>query len=122
MHLTSPRYSLQTENKKTYESPEEDARRFEIFSNNKKRIDEHNERYKKGEVTWTQGLTNFADLVSFLREVVMVKFEALVKHPINRWLFFFSDFRGIPAYAPRWPSRSGEESLNDELSHSLSFQ
>ncbi|XP_019770735.1 crustapain [Dendroctonus ponderosae] len=48
--------------KKSYEAPDEESRRFEIFQNNLKNIKEHNEKFAKGEVTYTQGVNQFADL------------------------------------------------------------
>ncbi|XP_034256094.1 uncharacterized protein LOC117654060 isoform X3 [Thrips palmi] len=52
------------EHKRQYETPEEEARRFVLFQDNKKRIDEHNEKFKRGEVSFSMGLNSFADLTS----------------------------------------------------------
>lgn len=37
---------------------------MDIFLKNKKRIDEHNAKFEKGEVTYKMNLNNFADKVS----------------------------------------------------------
>ncbi|KAE8749757.1 Cysteine peptidase inhibitor domain 1 [Frankliniella occidentalis] len=50
------------ENGRKYDTPEEEKKRFGIFKDNKKRIDEHNEKFKKGEVSFSQGLTLWADI------------------------------------------------------------
>lgn len=55
---------FQEKNNKSYSDPKEDARRLVIFQDSIKMIDAHNEKYKKGEVTWTMGLTHFADLTA----------------------------------------------------------
>ncbi|XP_026285444.1 uncharacterized protein LOC113211321 [Frankliniella occidentalis] len=52
------------ENGRKYDTPEEEKKRFGIFKDNKKRIDEHNEKFKKGEVSFSQGLTLWADITS----------------------------------------------------------
>ncbi|KAL1513362.1 hypothetical protein ABEB36_002781 [Hypothenemus hampei] len=53
-----------TEHNKNYDTPEEEAKRFKIFEENIKKIAHHNKQYQDGEVTWTQGLNQFADLTS----------------------------------------------------------
>lgn len=50
----------QTEHNKTYES-EEDAKRFEIFKVNVVRIIEHNDKFSRGEVTYSMGINQFTD-------------------------------------------------------------
>lgn len=47
---------------KTY-NDDEDAKRFEIFKDNLKMIAEHNAKYEKGEVTYTMGINQFADML-----------------------------------------------------------
>lgn len=54
--------NLQKENEKTYKSLREETVRYNIFKNNLKRIEEHNDRYAKGEETYLMGVTQFADL------------------------------------------------------------
>lgn len=51
------------EHKKNYE-PEEDTKRFEIFKTNLQRIVEHNDKYAKGEVTYSMGINQFTDKTS----------------------------------------------------------
>jgi len=51
-----------TQHSKSYDTPEEEARRLGIFKENLDKILEHNKKYEAGEVTWTQGLNQFADL------------------------------------------------------------
>ncbi|XP_036334568.1 cathepsin L-like [Rhagoletis pomonella] len=55
-------YKLQF--RKQYRSSVEDARRRVIFCNNIHMIYDHNERYKRGEVTFEMGVNQFADLTS----------------------------------------------------------
>ncbi|KAF7284639.1 hypothetical protein GWI33_021827 [Rhynchophorus ferrugineus] len=47
---------------RTYATPEEEQQRFNIFKANFDRIQEHNKKYEAGEVTYTQGINDFADL------------------------------------------------------------
>jgi hypothetical protein len=47
---------------KTYPTPEEEAKRFEIFKDNLKRIAENNERYAQGLESVKWGITLFADI------------------------------------------------------------
>lgn len=54
--------NLQTDNEKTYKSLREETVRYNIFKNNLRRIEEHNNRYAKGEETYLMGVTQFADL------------------------------------------------------------
>jgi ASC-1-like (ASCH) protein len=35
---------------------------LEIFKENVKKIDAHNEKFKTGEVSWSQGINHFTDL------------------------------------------------------------
>ncbi|XP_067633544.1 protein CTLA-2-alpha [Eurosta solidaginis] len=53
-----------SEFKKQYNSVAEEARRRSIFCNNIHMIHSHNERYKRGEVTFEMGVNQFADLSS----------------------------------------------------------
>ncbi|KAK3910901.1 Protein CTLA-2-alpha [Frankliniella fusca] len=46
---------------KNYATPEEEQKRFEIFKENEREIEEHNEQYKRGETTFLVGLTLWAD-------------------------------------------------------------
>uniref|UniRef100_A0A034WKX1 Protein CTLA-2-alpha n=1 Tax=Bactrocera dorsalis TaxID=27457 RepID=A0A034WKX1_BACDO len=50
------------EYKKQYNSNLEDAHRRIIFCKNLRMIDAHNERYKRGEVTFEMGVNQFADM------------------------------------------------------------
>ncbi|KAG5680027.1 hypothetical protein PVAND_009560 [Polypedilum vanderplanki] len=43
-------------------SDEEDPERFAIFTETLKQIEEHNEKYNKGEVSFSMGVNQFADL------------------------------------------------------------
>lgn len=53
---------FQTKHEKSYANAEEEAKRFAIFQETAKRIAEHNKRYEAGEVTYRQGINEFADL------------------------------------------------------------
>ncbi|XP_018566897.1 protein CTLA-2-alpha-like isoform X2 [Anoplophora glabripennis] len=53
--------SFKNEHGKSYEA-EEEAKRFAIFQENVKKIEEHNKKYDAGEVTYKQGINNFSDL------------------------------------------------------------
>ncbi|XP_037715284.1 protein CTLA-2-beta [Drosophila subpulchrella] len=46
---------------KSYEA-EEDQMRRELYAKSKARIDEHNQKFEKGEVTWKMGINHLADL------------------------------------------------------------
>ena len=56
---------------KQYETPAEEARRFALFQENKRRVDEHNEKFAKGEVAYSMGLNAFSDLVTFVSNGLM---------------------------------------------------
>lgn len=45
-----------------YQSPREDALRFDIWMKNKAYVDEHNAKFMAGESTFTVGMNRFADL------------------------------------------------------------
>lgn len=47
---------------KVYPNEAEDKMRFELFKKSKKLVEENNAAYKKGEVTYTLGLTPLSDL------------------------------------------------------------
>ncbi|XP_030762340.1 cathepsin L-like proteinase [Sitophilus oryzae] len=47
---------------KEYQSPEEEAFRFQIFQDNLKFIRNHNKKYEKGEVSFVLGINKYADL------------------------------------------------------------
>jgi hypothetical protein len=53
---------IQTNQGRNYESPAEEAKRFEIFKTNVKSIDEHNVKFEKGEETFKKGINRFADM------------------------------------------------------------
>lgn len=54
-------FLLQTEHNKSYTDPAEDTQRKEIFEANLALIKEHNEKYKKGEVSYELGVNQFSD-------------------------------------------------------------
>ena len=49
---------------KVYESPNEEAIRFQIFADNLKKIKLHNYLHSKGLKSYTLGINKFADMVS----------------------------------------------------------
>ncbi|CAH1101128.1 unnamed protein product [Psylliodes chrysocephalus] len=49
---------------KNYANQEEEDHRFGIFQENLKKIEEHNERFNKGDETYTLGVNKFADLTT----------------------------------------------------------
>lgn len=53
-------FSQKIEHKRTYTGAEE-AERRSIFEENRSKNIEHNEKYKRGEVTWMVGLNLFSD-------------------------------------------------------------
>ncbi|XP_037085227.1 procathepsin L-like [Pollicipes pollicipes] len=55
--------SFKQEHGKSYGSPEEENLRFSIFHSNKKMIDEHNERHRRGEHSFSLKINQFADLL-----------------------------------------------------------
>ncbi|KAB7501365.1 hypothetical protein Anas_11480 [Armadillidium nasatum] len=46
-------------------SPEEDARHYKIFKEQKKIIEEHNKKFEEGKVTYTMAINKFADMIFF---------------------------------------------------------
>lgn len=55
---------FQAEYGKSY-GPEEDAKRYEIFEENWKKISKHNKKYQRGEVSYSMGLNQFSDWIPF---------------------------------------------------------
>ncbi|XP_044745839.1 uncharacterized protein LOC123307543 [Coccinella septempunctata] len=49
---------------KKYDSPEEEARRKELFRQTAEQVEAHNALHAQGLVTYTQGINHFADLTS----------------------------------------------------------
>ncbi|RZB39320.1 Inhibitor I29 and/or Peptidase C1 domain containing protein, partial [Asbolus verrucosus] len=47
--------------KKQYATPLEEIKRFKIFQANVAEIEQHNEKYARGEVTYTKGINQFGD-------------------------------------------------------------
>ncbi|RXG61727.1 hypothetical protein Avbf_16518 [Armadillidium vulgare] len=43
-------------------SPEEEIKRHKIFNENKLMIEEHNKKFKEGEVTFTMKINKFSDM------------------------------------------------------------
>ncbi|RZC40651.1 Inhibitor I29 domain containing protein, partial [Asbolus verrucosus] len=50
--------------KKAYKSPTEEAIRYRNFEKNLKKINAHNELYRKGLVSYTLAVNQFADLAT----------------------------------------------------------
>ena len=53
--------SFKTKHDKQYETPEEEARRFELFKETYERVKKNNEDFEAGRVSFTTGLNQFAD-------------------------------------------------------------
>jgi hypothetical protein len=47
---------------KKYADDAEEQMRKQLFTTNLQKIEEHNKKYERGEVTYTQGINQFADL------------------------------------------------------------
>lgn len=47
---------------KRYDDYEEDARRFEIYKQKMYELEEHNEKYRRGELTFSVGVNQFTDM------------------------------------------------------------
>ncbi|KAI1895072.1 hypothetical protein AGOR_G00102510 [Albula goreensis] len=47
---------------KSYESPEEEAKRKKLWLQTRVMVTEHNRKYQRGMVTYTMGVNQFADL------------------------------------------------------------
>ncbi|XP_031779205.1 crustapain isoform X1 [Nasonia vitripennis] len=46
---------------KKYANPEEEQRRYKIYLDTKKKVEEHNVKYNNGEVSFSLGINHFAD-------------------------------------------------------------
>ncbi|CAH1098822.1 unnamed protein product [Psylliodes chrysocephalus] len=46
---------------KTYGQSKEEIKRYSIFQNNLRKIEDHNKKFLNGETTWEMGITRFAD-------------------------------------------------------------
>ncbi|XP_072379839.1 cathepsin L-like proteinase [Diabrotica undecimpunctata] len=53
--------SFKSTHNKVYQNVKEDAFRFEVFQKYLQKIEEHNARYEKGEVTWFMKVDRFSD-------------------------------------------------------------
>lgn len=60
--FSNQNFFIQVKHGKQYENEEEEANRFTIFKENLNKITEHNKKFETGEVSWSQGLNQFADL------------------------------------------------------------
>lgn len=47
---------------RTYKTAEEEAKRFDVFKENLKKVEEHNKKFEAGETTYTLGINDFSDL------------------------------------------------------------
>lgn len=54
----------QSEYSKTYQNETEENYRMAVFLENKNKIDEHNEQFEKGLVTYKMGLNKYSDLTA----------------------------------------------------------
>lgn len=54
---------FQVEHRKEYKSEIEEKFRMKIFMDNKNKVEKHNRRFHKGEVSFTLKLNHFADMV-----------------------------------------------------------
>nr|XP_023020438.1 crustapain-like isoform X1 [Leptinotarsa decemlineata] len=63
---------------KSYENTEEENKRFNIFLDNLRRIEEHNEKYRNGESSYQMGVNQFSDLTAeeFRRTYLMTSFPS----------------------------------------------
>lgn len=55
---------LQNIYQKSYEDGDDDNARAKIFIYNREKIDRHNARFERGEVTYRMGVNKFTDMVA----------------------------------------------------------
>jgi C1A family cysteine protease len=69
--------SFQLAHQKQYSSPGEEAKRLKIFTENLAKIEAHNVRYEKGEVTYSKAMNKFGDWTAeeFLAFVNSTRFQ-----------------------------------------------
>nr|ABS32280.1 cathepsin L protease inhibitor 2 [Diaprepes abbreviatus] len=63
---------------RNYDSSDEEAKRFNIFQQNLQSIREHNEKFERGETTFTQGINQFTDLT---KEEFKARHTGLLRRP-----------------------------------------
>lgn len=90
-------------NSKEYRNLREETKHFEIFQNNLRRIEEHNEKYDKGEITYHLGITPFADLTH--EEFLSMLNKSLVRKPNYKNNFFEPDLNISVPRAVNWVSK-----------------
>lgn len=54
--------SYKTKFEKSYEGQDEEQQRKATYFENVKTMEEHNQKFEKGEVTWSMGINQFSDL------------------------------------------------------------
>merc|ERR1711994_1120648 len=77
-----------TEYTKTYDSTEEEQRRFQIYHENKQKVERHNRAALKGEKTFFMKLNHYSDMTSKEFSRIMTDFEFESSSPHNKTLTF----------------------------------
>ncbi|XP_044745639.1 procathepsin L-like [Coccinella septempunctata] len=96
---------------KSYRSPLESRQRFLIFRKNLDKIEEHNDLYIQGKVSWYQGVTKFADWTE-------EEFEQFInKHKLqgfNDTLELFEDDGAAPPDSIDWRDQGAVTEVKDQ--------
>merc|ERR1712126_759464 len=75
---------FKTVHKKSYETEAEELLRKEIFLNNVQKVEEHNQKFEAGEVSFKLGVNQFSDLIE--RELRPSRPETCIPCRKNNWL------------------------------------
>jgi len=70
---------FKTNHKKVYGSEHEESRRFQIFHNNLRSIEEHNQRYSNGEISYRLGVNHLTDMLPEEVNTLLNGYNATIK-------------------------------------------
>merc|ERR1712121_563390 len=105
---------FKTVHKKSYETEAEDLLRKEIFLNNVQKVEEHNQKFEAGEVSFKLGVNQFSDLIESEFRASQLGFKKPAAHKSGASGVFVADAGVELPITVNWKTKGAVTGVKDQ--------